>query len=108
LAALPEHTAAPAGDFRPASPEQVVAGVRPAFHLCFSRWVADELDAEGSARFALELDCAGDVEAISAENQGVEESTLGCLFSALGSAHFAPPVAGHATVVVPVMFKNAR
>jgi len=56
---------------------------------------------------ALELGCAGDVQAISAENQGVDQSTLSCLFSAVAPARFAPPVGGHATVPVPVVFKNA-
>ncbi|MES1175656.1 MAG: hypothetical protein ABUL62_15150 [Myxococcales bacterium] len=108
LAMIPERTAAAPSAARSVSPELVVAGLRPALHHCFSRWQDEALDAQGSARFALELGCAGEVEAISAENRGVDEGTLACLFSAMGPAHFAPPAAGHATVLVPVMFKNAR
>jgi len=105
LAAIPERKSVPAGD--PRSPDLVVAGLRPALHHCFSRWLDARLDAQGSVRFALELGCAGEVEAISAENQGVDESTLTCLFSAVAPARFAPPAAGHATIFMPVVFKNA-
>ncbi len=106
LAALPEGTPDPASKALPVSPDHVVAELRPALHHCFSRWLADRVDAQGSVRLALELGCAGEVEAISAKNQGVDESTLACLFSAVAPARFAPPAGGHATVLVPVVFKN--
>ncbi|MEI9937796.1 MAG: hypothetical protein WDO69_11305 [Pseudomonadota bacterium] len=107
LAAFPERTSNAANRAHAASPDLVVAGLRPALHHCFSRWLDARVDAQGSVRFALELGCAGAVEAISAENQGVDESTLACLFSAVAPARFAPPAGGHATVLVPVVFKNA-
>ncbi|HEY3255065.1 MAG TPA: hypothetical protein VGJ91_13990 [Polyangiaceae bacterium] len=107
LAALPERAPEPTTKAQAVTPDFVVAGLRPAIHHCFSRWLDAKLDAQGSVRIALELGCTGEVEAISAENQGVNESTLGCLFAAVAPAHFAPPVAGHATVLVPVVFKNA-
>jgi hypothetical protein len=107
LAAFPERTSEPASRAQPANTDLVVAALRPAFHHCFSRWLDDQADAQGSVRFALELGCAGEVEAISAENQGVDESTLACLFSAVAPAHFAPPAGGHATLRVPVVFRNA-
>lgn len=107
LAAFPERTSEPASRAQPANTDLVVIGLRSAFHHCFSRWLEDQADAQGSVRFALELGCAGEVEAISAENQGVDESTLACLFSVVAPAHFAPPPGGHATVRVPVVFKNA-
>ncbi|HEY3252662.1 MAG TPA: hypothetical protein VGJ91_01900 [Polyangiaceae bacterium] len=89
------------------SPDLVVAGLRPAFRRCFSRWLDSKADAEGSVRFALELGCAGDVQAISADVQGVDESTLECLFTVVAPAQFGPPANGHATLQVPVVFKNA-
>jgi hypothetical protein len=107
LAALSESTSESTDQARPISADFVVAGLRPAIHHCFSRWLDSKLDAQGSVRLALELGCAGEVEAISAENRGVDESTLTCLFSALAPARFAPPAGGHATVLVPVVFKNA-
>ncbi|MEI9950132.1 MAG: hypothetical protein WDO74_14450 [Pseudomonadota bacterium] len=107
LAAFPERTSDPGGKTQAPSPDLVVAGLRHALHHCFSRWLDARVDAQGSVRFALELGCAGEVEAISAENQGVDESTLTCLFSAVAPARFAPPAGGHATVLVPVVFKNA-
>jgi hypothetical protein len=107
LAAMPERSSDPSGKVQPLSPDFVVAGLRPAIHHCFSRWLDAKLDAQGSVRLALELGCAGDVQAISAENQGVDESTLTCLFSVVAPARFAPPVGGRATVLVPVVFKNA-
>jgi hypothetical protein len=108
LAVIPERAPGAARGADPARPDLVVAGLRPRLHHCFSRWLDDQLDAQGSVRFSLQLGCAGEVEAISAENRGVDESTLTCLFSALGPARFAPPAAGHAIVLVPVVLKNAR
>jgi hypothetical protein len=107
LAAFPERPFDPGRSAPPVSPNVVVAGLRLALHQCFSRWLEEQADAQGSVHLALELGCAGEVEAISAENQGVDESTLACLFSALAPARFAPPAGGHATVHVPVVFKNA-
>ncbi|MEI9938707.1 MAG: hypothetical protein WDO69_15925 [Pseudomonadota bacterium] len=89
------------------SPDLVVAGLRPAFRHCFSRWLDSKADAEGSVRFALEVGCAGAVQAISADVQGVDESTLECLFTVVAPAQFGPPANGHATLQVPVVFKNA-
>ena len=108
VGALPDRATGAAGKAQGASPDLVVAALRPALHQCFSRWLDARLDAQGSVRFALELGCTGDVEAISAENQGVNESTLECLFSAVAPARFAPPPGGHATVLVPVVFKNTE
>ena len=107
LAAFPEQTSDPRTRAQADSPELVVMRLRPALHHCFSRWLDDQVDAHGSVRLALELGCAGEVEAISAENQGINEGTLTCLFSTVAPARFAPPVGGHATVLVPVVFKNA-
>ncbi|HEY0466279.1 MAG TPA: hypothetical protein VGC79_18845 [Polyangiaceae bacterium] len=89
------------------SPDLVVAGLRPAFRQCFSRWLDAKADAEGSVRFALEVGCAGEVRAISADVQGVDEPTLECLFTVVAPAQFGPPANGHATLQVPVVFKNA-
>ena len=88
------------------SPDLVVAALRPRFHQCFSRWLDQRADAEGSVRFALEVGCAGAVQAISAEVQGVDDSTVGCLFGVVGPARFGAPVNGHATIQVPVVLKN--
>lgn len=107
LAALPERTSDRANRAQSVSPEVVIAGLRSAFHRCFSHWLDDHADAQGSVRLALELDCAGEVDAISAENTGVDSGTLTCLFSAVAPARFAPPAGGHATVHLPVVFKNA-
>ncbi|HYQ44654.1 MAG TPA: hypothetical protein VER11_21870 [Polyangiaceae bacterium] len=89
------------------SPDFVVAALRPAFRRCFSHWLDSRADAEGSVRLALEVGCAGEVQAISADVQGVDEPTLECLFAVVGSAQFGPPANGHATLQVPVVFKNA-
>ncbi|MET0791232.1 MAG: hypothetical protein ABW061_06890 [Polyangiaceae bacterium] len=94
-------------DKRASSPDLVVAALRPRFRQCFSRWLDAKADAEGSVRLALELGCAGNVQAINAEVRGVDEPTLACLFTVVGPAQFGPPVAGHATIQVPVVFKNA-
>ena len=58
-------------------------------------------------RLALELGCAGNVQAISADVHGVDEPTLACLFTVVGPAQFDPPANGHATIEVPVVFKHA-
>lgn len=89
------------------SADLVVAALRPAFRRCFSRWLEAKADAEGSVRLALELGCGGEVQAISADVQGVDEPTLECLFTVVGPAQFVPPAGGHATLQVPVVFKNA-
>ena len=89
------------------SPDSIVAGMRPAFRQCFSRWLDAKADAEGSVRFALELGCAGRVQAISADVRGVDDSTLECLFTVVAPARFGPPAGGRATLQVPVVFKNA-
>jgi len=91
----------------PHSPDLVVAALRPAFRRCFSHWLDSKADAEGSVRLALEVGCAGEVRAISADVQGVDEPTLECLFTVVGPAQFEPPASGHATLQVPVVFKNA-
>lgn len=96
---------APAPEAR--SPDLVVAALRPAFRRCFSRWLDEKSDAEGSVRLALEVGCAGGVQSISADVQGVDEPTLECLFTVVGPAQFGPPASGHATLQVPVVFKNA-
>ena len=93
---------------RAATPDLVVASLRPGFRHCFSRWLDDKADAQGSVRFALELGCAGDVRTISADSQGVDEPTLECLFAVVAPAQFGPPANGHATIQVPVVFKNAE
>ena len=92
---------------RVGSPDFVVAALRPRFRRCFSHWLDTQADAEGSVRFALELGCAGDVQAISADVHGVDEPTLECLFTVVGAAQFGPPASGRATIQVPVVFKNA-
>ena len=93
---------------RSSSPDLVVAAMRPRFRKCFSRWLDAKADAEGSVRFALELGCAGNVQAITADDvRGVDEPTLACLFTVVGPAQFDPPANGHATIQVPVVFKSA-
>ncbi len=82
--------------------------MRPRFRQCFSHWIDEKADAEGSVRFALELGCAGNVQAITADDvRGVDEPTLACLFTVVGPAQFDPPANGHATIQVPVVFKSA-
>lgn len=107
LAALPDRASVADLRGQTANPDRVVAALRPALRRCFSRWLDARSDAEGSVRFALELGCGGEVAAISAENKGVDEATLECLFSVVAPARFAPPAGGHASVLVPVVFKNA-
>ena len=110
---LPEYLAPAVSAEQPAearsapSPELVVAGLRPRFRQCFSRWLDAKDDAQGSVNFALELGCGGDVQAISAVVKGVDEPTLECLFTVVAPARFEPPAGGHATIQVPVVFKNA-
>ena len=93
---------------RASNPELVVAGLRPRFRRCFSRWTDEKANAQGSVRFALELGCAGNVQAITADDvRGVDEPTLACLFTVVGPAQFDPPANGHATIQVPVVYKSA-
>jgi hypothetical protein len=89
------------------SADSVVVGLRPAFRQCFSRWLDSNADARGSVHFSLELGCTGEVQAISADVQGVDEPTLECLFRVVAPAQFEPPAGGHATLRIPVVFKNA-
>lgn len=105
--ALASAQAQPPAEHRPTSPDLVVASLRPAFRNCFSRWLDAKSDAEGSVQLALELGCAGEVHAISADAKGVDDQTVGCLFGVVGPAQFEPPAGGHATLKVPVVFKNA-
>jgi hypothetical protein len=98
---------APPPDKRVGSADTVVAALRPAFRHCFSRWLESNAEARGSVRFSLELGCTGEVQAISADVEGVDEPTLECLFSVVAPAQFEPPAGGHATLRVPVVFKNA-
>ena len=88
-------------------PDFVVASLRPRLRSCFASWLDRRAEAEGSIRFALELGCAGEVQTISAKAEGVDESTVQCLFAVVAPATFAPPAGGHATIHVPVVFKNA-
>jgi hypothetical protein len=97
----------PEVDKRVSSPDLVVASLRPRFRRCFSRWLDAKANAEGSVRFALELGCAGNVQAISADAHGVDEPTVACLFTVVGPAQFEPPANGHGSIQVPVVFKNA-
>lgn len=94
-------------EHRASNPELVVAGLRPRFRQCFSHWLEATANAQGSVHFALELGCAGDVQSISAAVQGVDEPTVECLFAVVALAQFDPPPAGHASIQVPVVFKNA-
>ncbi len=87
--------------------DAVVASLRPAFRQCFSRFLETKANAEGSVRFALEVGCSGEVQAIAADVKGVDEATVSCLFRIVGPARFEPPAGGHATLQVPVVFKNA-
>jgi hypothetical protein len=112
-AALEARAAAPSAsgpdaEERGSGPDLVVALLRPRFRQCFSHWLDANVDAEGSVRFALDLGCTGNVQAITADVHGVDEPTLACLFTVVGSARFDPPANGHATVQVPVIFKNTR
>jgi hypothetical protein len=97
----------PAHDKRASNPDLVVARLRPRFRRCFSNWLAARSDAEGSVRLTLELGCFGNVQAITADVRGVDEPTLACVFNAVGPAQFDPPADGHATIQIPVVFKNA-
>ncbi len=97
----------PEAEHHVSNPELVVAALRPRFRQCFSHWLEAKADAQGSVRFALELGCAGEVQSISAAVQGVDQPTLECLFAVVAPAQFDPPPAGHASIQVPVVFKNA-
>jgi len=88
-------------------PDFVVASLRPRLRGCFSNWLERRAEAEGSIRFALELGCAGEVQTISAKAEGVDEPTVECLFAVVAPATFDPQAGGHATIHVPVVFKNS-
>lgn len=92
----------------PRSADQVIASLRPRFRQCFSSWFDRGTGAEGSVRFALELACNGDVEAVTAKSSGVDEPTVACLFGVIARAEFEPPSAGQALLQVPVVFKNTE
>jgi hypothetical protein len=88
-------------------PDFVVASLRPRLRSCFSSLLERREQAEGSIRFALSLGCAGEVQTISAKTEGVDEPTIECLFAVVAPAMFDPPAGGHATIQVPVVFKNS-
>jgi hypothetical protein len=88
-------------------PDFVVASLRPRLRSCFSSLLERSEQAEGSIRFALSLGCAGEVQTISAKTEGVDEPTIECLFAVVAPAMFDPPAGGHATIQVPVVFKNS-
>lgn len=88
-------------------PNFVVASLRPRLRSCFSSLLERSEQAEGSIRFALSLGCAGEVQTISAKAEGVDEPTIECLFAVVAPAMFDPPAGGHATIQVPVVFKNS-
>lgn len=90
------------------SPEQVVAALRPRLRRCFSSWLERSGANEGSVRFALEIDCGGEVGAVTAKSSRVDESTVTCLFGVVTQASFVAPAAGHATLEIPVVFKTAE
>jgi hypothetical protein len=88
-------------------PDFVVASLRPRLRSCFTSLLERSERAEGSIRFALGLGCAGEVQTISANTEGVDEPTIECLFKVVAPAMFEPPATGHATIQVPVVFKNS-
>jgi hypothetical protein len=88
-------------------PDFVVASLRPRLRSCFSSLLERSERAEGSIRFALSVGCAGEVQTISAKAEGVDEPTIECLFAVVAPAMFDPPASGHATIQVPVVFKNS-
>jgi hypothetical protein len=88
-------------------PDFVVASLRPRLRSCFAGLLDRSAEAQGSIRFALELGCAGEVQTISAKAEGVDEPTVECLFAVVAPAMFDPPAGGHATIHVPVVFKNS-
>jgi hypothetical protein len=88
-------------------PDFVVASLRPRLRSCFAGLLDRRAEAEGSIRFALELGCAGEVQAISAKAEGVDQPTVECLFAVVAPAMFDPPAGGRATIHMPVVFKNS-
>lgn len=88
-------------------PDFVVAALRPRLRSCFSGLLERSEQAQGSIRFALSVGCAGEVQTISAKAEGVDEPTIECLFAVVAPAMFEPPAGGHATIQVPVVFKNS-
>lgn len=88
-------------------PDFVVASLRPRLRSCFASLLERSEQAEGSIRFALSLGCGGEVQTISAKTEGVDEPTIACLFAVVAPAMFDPPASGHATIQVPVVFKNS-
>ncbi len=99
----------PPADKRMASPDLVVAGLRPRFRQCFSHWIDEKADAEGSVRFALELGCAGNVQAITADDRArCGRAHAGLPIYVVGPHNSIPPANGHAIIQVPVVFKSAH
>lgn len=91
----------------PKSPDQVVANMRPRLRRCFSSWLERGSHDEASVRFAVQIDCGGDVGAVTARSSGVDPATVTCLFGVVAQASFEAPNAGQATLQIPVVFKNA-
>jgi hypothetical protein len=92
----------------PRSADQVVAALRPRLRRCFSSWVERGTTGEGSVRFAVQIDCGGEVRAVTAKSSGVDEPTISCLFGVVARASFESPVSGRATLQIPVVFKNTE
>lgn len=91
----------------PRSADQVVAALRPRLRRCFSSWMERGRTSEGSVRFAVHIDCSGEVGAVAAKTSGVDEPTVTCLFGVVAQASFESPANGRATLQIPVVFKNA-
>ncbi len=64
--------------------------------------------SEGSVRFAVQIDCSGEVGAVAAKSNGVDEPTVSCLFGVVAQAAFEAPAKGQATLQIPVVFKNTE
>lgn len=102
-------TPAPAAEAHaPKSADQVVAELRPRLRRCFSSWVERGNTNEGSVRFAVRIDCGGEVGAVTARSSGVDEPTVTCLFGVVAQASFESPASGQATLQIPVVFKNTE
>ncbi|RYZ01633.1 MAG: hypothetical protein EOO73_34960 [Myxococcales bacterium] len=95
-----------AAEHAPKSADRVVAELRPRLRRCFSSWVERGNGNEGSVRFAVRIDCGGEVGAVTAKSSGVDEPTVTCLFGVVAQASFESPAAGRATLQIPVVFKS--
>lgn len=81
--------------------DQTVAGMRAGFRECYQKQLSSG-GPGGQATLIVSVGAGGVVEQVSAQNHGMDPSTIECLTAEAKRARFDPPRGGHAVLQVPV------